>query len=318
MKKRFSAGLLAAVMAVFLLAASSAPAAVQFGDDCVGNETTPGSYTITTLSAPGPLSITAPVSGVITKMSVSVPPLPFSLPSSVKVLRSAGGNNFTVTGQATVGSSGVGGYTETRVPVQAGDRLGLHGLPFVFEGTPSPGVTIYCDEVADGSVLGAAPGEVGLGATANFIPVDEASTPVLAFIEADADNDGFGDETQDKCPQSAALQTPCPLAALEATTQIGRRAVTVLVTTTAAVPVQVSGTVNLGKGKKATLTAAAQTVSPGQLAKFKLKFTKKLKERLKELSPKQKLTLKIAASATNVTGAVSVDKVNAKLKGQAK
>ena len=31
-----------------------------------------------------------------------------------------------------------------------------------------------------------------------------------ADIEADADKDGFGDETQDQCPTDATTQGPCP------------------------------------------------------------------------------------------------------------
>jgi len=81
--------------------------------------------------------------------------------------------------------------------------------------------------------------------------------------------------------------------------------------------VSVKGIVNLGKDKKITLKAGAKTVPPGKLLRFKLKFNAKLKKRLRELPPSKKLTLKITASATNVAGQVSTDKIKAKLKGQA-
>ncbi len=35
--------------------------------------------------------------------------------------------------------------------------------------------------------------------------------PVEAVLEADADKDGFGDETQDQCPSDATTQGPCPV-----------------------------------------------------------------------------------------------------------
>ena len=34
---------------------------------------------------------------------------------------------------------------------------------------------------------------------------------IAASLEADADNDGFGDETQDQCPTEATTQGPCPV-----------------------------------------------------------------------------------------------------------
>ena len=76
------------------------------------------------------------------------------------------------------------------------------------------------------------------------------------------------------------------------------------------------GWVKLGKGKQAKLSAPAKTLTPGPIARFKLKFPAKLKNRLKELEPKQSLQLKIAAQATNVAGTVSADNLKVKLKGQ--
>jgi hypothetical protein len=140
---------------------------------------------------------------------------------------------------------------------------------------------------------------------------------MAAVIEADADNDGFGDETQDACPQSAAVQTACPLIALDVSTKVGKKAVVVLVTGSSEGPVSIKGVARLGKGKKVTLKAKPKTVVPGKLASFRLKFNAKLKKRLQELEPSQKLTLKITASATNVAGQVSIDKTKVKLKGQA-
>jgi hypothetical protein len=53
-------------------------------------------------------------------------------------------------------------------------------------------------------------GDLAPGATDNF----EGPTPAYQFdvsakLEPDADHDGFGDETQDQCPASAATQGAC-------------------------------------------------------------------------------------------------------------
>jgi len=305
-----------AASALFL--APSASAAVEFGDNCIGDKPAPGEYTLTELSrSPGGLPLAAPSSGVITQLKVNFgPPVPFTIPTTVKVLRSAGGDNYTVVGQALT-QVGPGGQpvTNTRLPVLAGDRLGLHGEPFTYEGTAIPGLSVYCD-IEDGSVLGAATGNPGPGATATFMPAVEARVPVVGVLEPDADGDGYGDETQDKCPISAAVQVPCPLVVLDAIPIAGGNAVRVLVATSTAAPVIVSGTVKLGKGAKANLASKTKTVEAGKISSFRLAFPASLKERLKELGPKKKLTLKIAATSTNVAGQVSTDKVNAKLKGQ--
>jgi hypothetical protein len=53
------------------------------------------------------------------------------------------------------------------------------------------------------------------------------------------------------------------------------------------------------------------------VARFTLKFPKKLKKRLEELTRKQSLQLKVTASATDLVGRVSTDKLSVRLKGQA-
>ncbi len=315
MKKAF-ASIAAAAMLVALAVAPTAGAATEFGDTCAGDDTAPGPYSLVTLSSPGAgLSLTAPVSGVITKVKVQNQiPFPFTVPTLVKVLRSVGGNNYTAINQVAVQVGSGQTAVDTRMPVQTGDRLGLRGTPFSYEGSPIEGISIYCEEIP--GTLGAILGEVGVGSTANFEGVTEGRVPLAAVIEPDADNDGYGDETQDKCPQSATSQIACPLIVLDASPLAGKKAVKVYVATSNEGPVSVQGTVNLGKGEKATLKAGPKAVYPGKIASFKLKFNGKLTDRLEELEPSKKLTLKITASATNVAGQISSDKAKVKLKGQ--
>jgi hypothetical protein len=54
---------------------------------------------------------------------------------------------------------------------------------------------------------------VDTGTTNEFVTVGSATGERLnlsAVVEPDADHDGFGDVSQDACPQSAATQTACP------------------------------------------------------------------------------------------------------------
>ncbi len=322
MRKRHLAFVLGGLAAIMAIMAPAATAATEFGDTCAGDELAP-EYTLTTLSAPaGSLPLSAPSAGVITKLKVNLdlPGLPFLIPTSVKTLRPAGGNQYTVTGQATV-NAGLGVTTaDARLPVQAGDKLGLHGQPFSFEGSPVPGLTAYCSEAQ--GILGAVAGDVGQGSTMEFPEVTEARVPLAAVIEPDADGDGYGDETQDKCPQSAATQSECPAVVLDAFAVPKKNAVIVVVGASIPGPVSVSASAKLPElAGKASVSAVAKlkkvthNVIPGKLRYFALKYSSSLKRALVDLPKGKKLKLKITASATNVAGQVSKDKTTLSLKG---
>ena len=316
MKSKVFVGAVAVIAATAMLGAGGASAATEFGDTCSATTGAPVPYTVTTLSGPaGSIPLTAPTSGIVTKVKVSSSEaFPFAVPLQVKLLRPAGGNNFTVTNQTAIDFSGSGATFDARMPVTAGEQLALHGSPFSYLGTDYPGLILFC--VSEGSVLGAALSDVPPGSTAEFTGATEGRVPVAAIIEPDADNDGFGDETQDACPQSATLQVACPVVKLSSSVTAGRKLVTVLVTGTSPASVTVTGKVSLGKGKKAKLKGGTKAVNPGAFTKFKLKFPAKLIARLKELSPSKKLTLKITSSAPNVAAAPTKKTLKVKLKGQ--
>ena len=319
MRKLFGVAIVVAMATTALTAAPAASASTEFGDNCAADEPVTVPYTLTTLSAPSAaLPLTAPSSGVITKVKVQIGlPLPIAIPEQVKLLKPAGGNNYTVTNQTTVQAGSGLTVADARMPVQAGERLAMHGLPFSYEGTPFSGYEFYCESVP-GSVLGAVPGDVSVGTTTEFTPVTMGSVPLTAAIEPDADGDGYGDETQDKCPQSAATQGECPVVTLDLSSAGKKRgSVVVSVTATSEAPVKVTGTVSLGKGKKAKLSGGSHTVKPGKIARFTLKFPKKLKAALADLSKSQSLKLKLTASATDLIGRVAKDQLKVKLKGQA-
>jgi hypothetical protein len=306
-----------AALAISALGASSASAATQAGNNCVGNEVAEN-YTLFGLAnGPGnPPSATIPVSGVVTKWTFNAEPaLPGGLVSQrLKILRSVGSKQFQVIGESALSSISGGLNTfSTRVPVHAGDFIGTNGS---YEGFP---FTFYCESGNPGDQLGVILGNPSVGSIATESEGGPGyQVPVTVFVEPDADNDGFGDETQDACPQSAAFQTPCPPVALSTSTQVKKGSVTVLVTSSAAAPVTVKGVAKLGKGKKAKLNGGTQNLLPGTINKYRLFFTKGMKNKLKELTPQQKLTLKVTVSGASVSGAVTTKTLKVKLKGQAK
>src|SRR6476659_5042246 len=81
----------------------TASAATEFGDTCEGNSPFPP-YTVTAFSSSeASLPLTAPASGVLTKIKMKTAiALPFVLPEQIKLLRPAGGNNYTVTHQTSI------------------------------------------------------------------------------------------------------------------------------------------------------------------------------------------------------------------------
>jgi hypothetical protein len=299
-----------AAMLCALALASPATASVEFGDSCAANgpKSEVGAPLYEVANPANTLPTTAPLSGVITKFKVNVAPTPGSAPFKFLALHPLSPTSALVLGEAAGTLRAGANVFDARIPVQAGDRIALFR-------TDSPS-TIICKSPTSKSTIGVAVGDPSPGAV-DFIsetPEQVFRVPLAAVIEPDADGDGFGDETQDGCPQEATTQAVCPLITINALAVRGRNAVTVLVAVNEAAPVSVTGTVKLGKGKTGRLQAPTSSVTPGPIGKFKLKFPATLKSRLKELRPGQSLRLKISAQATNPAGTVSGDNLQVKLK----
>jgi len=306
---------IAAVLTLF--AAQPAAASTLVGNQCQGNTSLSNVTTLSTANAPGnPLPARVPSAGVVTSWTFNVVPIPPGvLTQTLKIFRATGApNQFQAVGESSpapivTGSNSFG----TRISVQAGDYLGTSGSA---SGTV---VTVFCNTGNPGDRMGIMTGNVTSGATATLLTEEAArQNPITATIEPDADNDGYGDETQDKCPQSATTQAPCPVIALSTSSSVKKGLATVLVTSSLQAAVTVGGTVKLGKGKTATLSGGTQVVLPGVISKFTLLFTKQLKDKLKSLSRKRSLTLNLTASAPNVIGAPTISALSVKLKGQKK
>jgi hypothetical protein len=289
---------------------SPASASVEFGDSCAANDELHTPFTIFEISNPAnPLPTSAPAAGVITQLRSTLIPTPGSLPVRFAVVRPTAPGQVQVVAEETHTVTGGLNTFAARIPVKAGDRIAL--------GATTEEKNLVCKSESSPSFAGGYIGSPGVGGT---VPVLEQPAefrmPVAALLEPDADNDGYGDETQDGCPQSASTQATCPSVTIDAFSVKGKGAVTVLVAVSSPAPVSVTGTVKLGKGKTAKLMAPTKSLTPGPIGKFKLKLPGTLKKRLKELGASQSLQLKIAASATNVAGTVSSDKLKLKLKGE--
>jgi hypothetical protein len=289
-----------------LVAAQAASAATEVGNTCSASAYAPNFTLFQIGRAPGTLPLTVPSAGVVTQWKV-VSALSTLEREQLKVFRGTGnGNEFTVTAasEAQLAKTGLNVFS-TRIPVAAGDRFGVAGN------------ALYCstgnalDVIGDSSSMTAP-----VGSTKVFETAASLQVAVSAVVEPDVDGDGFGDETQDQCPQSAALQTACPPISLDSQALTGKGSATVLLTASPAGTVGVTGKVKIGRGNFVSLKGGTKSVSPGAITSFTLRYPSALKAKLKELSPKQSLVLKINESAKNLAGIASKSSAKAKLPGQ--
>ena len=330
MRSLRGAGVLGVLMAVALMAAPAASAAIEVGDQCSAN-VAEGPYSMFPegTATAGPLPLATPVSGVVTSWKVNSA-FPETVPERLAVFRATGSaGTFQVVGESDEGSVGPGSNVfPTRIPVQAGDRMGLVAVTL-----DSPA---YCFTGDSGDLAWFFNGSVGAGSTHLFAAGNGVRVPVVVVIEPDKDGDGYGDETQDKCPQSAAYQGPCPTIALEAFPIVLKRSVLVLVSASETSSVQIFGQVgwkprhkggalaskttkpgdHKSTGVVVGLSGGTQTVSPGQVARFNVKLPNAVKRQLRQVPAGKSLKGTITARTTDLAGRVTDRTVNIRLRGQ--
>jgi len=298
-------GMAVALAAVLMLAlAGSASAAVEVGNNCVGDKFVDG-YTATTLTrdSPRPEPLTVPADGVVTKWRVNVVfPTLEEFPLQLRVLRPLGDNDFAIVGGSETGVAGGGiNVFDTRIPVKAGDRFGTAGK------------VLYCKSENSGDVIGRVGSVLPATGETEFDNQEEKLLVAgTAIVEPDADGDGYGDETQDFCPISAATQASCPAVIHQAALLYKKGKVLVLVTATAPVTVTVGGTVKLPRKGTARLTPVTGTVAPPKIGRFLLKLPRSVKSALSAL-PRGK-SLKLTAKATVTDSIGRVDSANGNFK----
>jgi hypothetical protein len=322
MRKRF--GVAIGVVAATCIWASGASAATEVGSNCAANSGVTN-YTMLQLSQAGGLPIAAPTAGVVTKWKVNsalaLPP-GFTLSEKMRVFRATGApNEFQTIAESASGAIQSGQNTfDTQISVQAGDRFGA----FAPAGPTS--LVHFCTTTNSEDKLGLKEADVAPGAKATYTPAEKLQLALSVTIEPDADSDGFGDETQDKCPQSAAVHLiACPSLLIEAAAlSPGKGSVRVLAASSIEANITASASATLPKTKKAkssataTLTPITQIIKPGQLAGFTLNFTGKLKKALAALPKSKSVKLNVTVSGQNAAGVLSSDTLTVRLKGQAK
>jgi uncharacterized repeat protein (TIGR01451 family) len=202
--------LLACALAVLVVPSTAAASTT------IGQVFTPTAQTSATIAQTGVASgagYTVPSDGVITSWQFEADAAGAQV--KLKVLRANPDGSYTVVGSSDVetvgptpdGSTPTTAATfQTRISVKAGDYIGTTGISSDPSGSPGKTVAFTGDQ--NDTILLVA-GDQDTGSTATYSNVNSIRVDATATIEPDADHDGFGDETQDKCPTDPNVQAVC-------------------------------------------------------------------------------------------------------------
>jgi hypothetical protein len=318
MRKRRYLSILAAIAAL-LVAAPAATASSEAGWNCTATGSEPGWTLLATPQAGTPISPLIKESpGVIVGWVVRVEAGLGQFAQQLGVFRPAGGDAYTKVAESPV-EVFPEGFTQhpARIPVQAGDLLGLHG----------PVETLFCG--FGPSALFEGP--MALGETQTFQTEGAVKPPVSAVVEPDVDRDGYGDQSQDRCPSSALFHAECPTMALTVgLVEVKRRAILIDVGVNSEALVEASGEVrwwippvaprarrsSVAKQIRVGLSAPARTVVPGTTSVLRVALPKAVRKRLDQLTPRRALRARIDVRGKNLVDYVGTRELKFRLPGR--
>ncbi|HEX2087456.1 MAG TPA: PASTA domain-containing protein [Solirubrobacteraceae bacterium] len=194
--------LLAALAAALALPAT-ASAATTIGQTATGGGTCDNDATIAQTGSLAP-EYAVPFAGVVTELrteAVSVEG------RRLHVLRPRGSGSFTLLASIPVAPAAGVIAVPVRVRVQAGDVLGLSTAAAP---DPHPNCTIPNSTGAGASPHNVVESRNPAAPDSGDVTLPDAGLGrlnVAATLEPDGDGDGFGDETQDRCPDDASRTT---------------------------------------------------------------------------------------------------------------
>lgn len=332
MRSLRAVALVGTALATVLVGAPTASAATEVGNNCTGSNSTEPTFTIVQIaqSSSNPLPLTVPAAGVVTKWKSRSAFLKSFLDRLVVLHATGSPNSFLTVGESAYENIANGQNAfDARMTVQAGDHFGLSAS------SPN-GAGLFCNTGDPADHMGAFHGNTGGGAPTEFSDLPGAAVAVSAVIEPDRDGDGYGDETQDGCPQSAVYQGPCPTISLDSFPIVLKRSVLVLVSASEASWVHVFGQVGWrprhkggalaskttkpgdhpGKGVIVGLSGGTTLAKPGEVTPFNVELPKSVVRHLSQMPSKQVVKGTITAQTTDLAGRVTEHTITIRLHGR--
>lgn len=326
MKRTLSAALLALAASLIAIAPGAAAQEMEFkiGSECAANNGVPDFTLIPREINQGNVErITVPLDGVLTQWKVHFAPLEGtgSYPETLKVMKGVEGYEgpeVQVVAESAPEAVVPGVNTfKARIPVKAGEFFGIWG------GTATP--TLYCERAGEGerTSYSATQGDLAVGTRSIFNEGPaETQVPILATVEADVDGDGYGDVSQDKCPESARYHGPCPQVSFAATARGASRSVLVKLRLSSEATVGVYGAVRWqrpsdGRHMSAGLGGGTpQKLQPG-VHRFSLALPNEVVKTLSRLKPAHSLPVRITIRVTDLAGRVKKQVLRLRIPGRA-
>ena len=307
--------LLCSTVGALLALPATGSAAVTIGENLDPNAPMAGVY-CTTGDAPATFATTAlpsgspasPIDGVVVRWRFLSRDSTISL--RPRILK-AGPGGFTGVrgGDQTAPFHGLGVF-EARLPIAAGEYL---GVDFPCSSTAPHADLSERYYAGGGATVGNWSGALADGGPFRATSFDDPGYSLMmnADVEADADHDGYGDETQDACPADAGTHGACPPdvappsvgAEFKHTYKLRRalrRGIAGAVTSSEAGQVKATAKIGrraarrLGLARVRVATGKASIASPGTVA-LKLSFGRKAKRKLAGAN-RVKLTVRLSAT----------------------
>jgi hypothetical protein len=288
------------------LAANSAGAATRLGSTCTSNSDASGYIVI------DPATGTSTTGGVITRWGMTSGTSADYYSLQLVVLSATGAPNiYSIVSSSAVLPVVLGANSvASQISIKPGQLIGSFG--------PGAGaMTCYGESATARVVPASSPLTPGTVLPASLAIA--AAPAIYADVEADIDADGFGDESQDLCPQSAKFQIACANPVLTVKKLSTKTSFKAIVSADIATAVTSVATVKLpaktnGKAKTLTLKSKLINATPGVKKQLTIKYSNSLKNALAALSKKKSLKLKVAVTAAGLIGN-DVEKLTVKLRG---
>lgn len=267
---------LVASMIALAAGASAASAATPIGQRCSASNGGPPVMFQSAVSSGA--SYKAATDGVLTKWGIDTSAWGSSSVLAAVIGSSQGGQWTIVTGTPfeLVPSNSVSEYP-ARVRISAGQTLGL---------AATNSTNLMCSGYIGptGDVIEYAGSYLPAGSV--FTPAGTIAAyrvPIYGSLEPDVDKDGYGDDTQDACPQSPALQNACPVLSISQKLSASRSAISVLASASVDTSLTASASVKvpkIGKSKSKTVKFRSKATSfkAGKLKAISLKLPSGVKK----------------------------------------